>query len=215
MPTYNKEDRRLVFSSEESYVNRCPVCGAEPYYEPYRFDDNTVIYPWLCPKCGSTGGECSDAVFKAQYVDVDSLPPDIRGEYVELKTNCINGPLGVGDLVLSTIDRGGFPCLPGRVMKIHLLGSAKHDTGNESDDIFVDFRGDYSEQRKREIMSAHRNANFKKIRLDEIIMAPDCLININDINERALEAVKAKEEHAIRYAYHVVSERLAEYEKSA
>ena len=214
MPTYNKVDRKLIFSSQESQVNRCPVCGAEPDYEPFQLIDSIIKYPWRCHKCGATGHERSDVEFNAQCVDVDSLPPDIRGEYVELKTNCINGPLGVGDLVLSTAECAGFPCLPGRVTKLHLLGSEKHDTQNESDDVYVDFRGCYKMARKREIVSAFTPSYevppaFEDIRLDNIIMSPGSLLNISDITATSLEAVMEKEENAIRYAYHVVRNLLA------
>jgi disulfide oxidoreductase YuzD len=70
MPEYNKDERKLIYSAEESVLNHCPVCGAEPDYERYEHFDDAIHYPWDCHKCGATGYEYSEIEFKGHYVDV-------------------------------------------------------------------------------------------------------------------------------------------------
>jgi hypothetical protein len=107
--------------------------------------------------------------------------------------------------------------LPGKVIALELLGSEDHTTDNETDDVHVDFTGDYSEKRKGEIVKAYAGSpNYDELRLDDIIMSPGCLINITgSISEEDLELISNDEECAVRFAYRVVRGRLDELEKAA
>jgi hypothetical protein len=87
-----------------------------------------------------------------------------------------------------------------------MLGTESHTTGNQTDDVHIDFTGDYCERRKREIveMDARLRGSavpFDEISLDDVIMAPSQLIGINEIEGPELLWVMESEENALRYAY--------------
>ena len=92
----------------------------------------------------------------------------------------------IGDLVFSE-PSGDYGCLVGKVIGITPLGSPEHDTGNETDDIHVDFFAPYSiaysETRKAEIAQEFtglycRQMKFDELPLDDVIMPPESLISL-------------------------------------
>lgn len=99
-------------------------------------------------------------------------------------TRCLNGILSVGDTVVS-IPCEEFGGLIGIVTKISTVGSEDRDTENETDDVYVDFRNDYSEDRKKEILKEYqelfrdKNKTWDDIGIDMLIMSPDMLLKLN------------------------------------
>ena len=55
-----------------------------------------------------------------------------------IKTRCLNGTIRVGDTVVS-VPIEDYACLIGVVKEIVPVGAENHDTGNETDDIHVNF----------------------------------------------------------------------------
>ena len=97
--------------------------------------------------------------------------------------------LSVKDIVFSKPE-GDYGCLVGRVISIIPLGSPEHDTGNETDDIHVDFFAPYSllysDNRKAEIEREFSSLYGKPVKydelpLDDVIMAPESLVRLNGI----------------------------------
>lgn len=124
-------------------------------------------------------------------------------------TQCINGPLRVGDLVLSTIEDKFVPCLPGVVERIDLLGTPEHETQNETDDVYVNFTGDFSLKRQEDIARHYNEFTgldrpFEEAFNDLLIMGPDCLLNITGVTEDKLTWLRESERNAIVYAYELV-----------
>lgn len=214
MPKYDKVNNKLIFTTEESEASCCPVCGGDPDYDVFVVLDDSVKYPWSCGECGAEGSEYAKLVFDGHQVDFNTVSQDTQLEYTEIKTLCINGTLRVGDLVLSTID-DDLPCLPGVVKAIEQVGTPEHDTENETDDVHVDFTGNYPEQRKREIEKAYAclfgyDRPFEEVSDDDLIMDPASLINITGIDDDMLRWIMESEENAIKYAYRVVREMSAQ-----
>jgi len=112
------------------------------------------------------------------------------------KTNCVNGELEVGDLVLSS-PSDEYGCLVGTVLGINKLGTPEHDaeTDNETDDVHVNFMdADYSVRRISEIDSMLSDLygepkTLYDAPLDDTIMAPDVLIRITGIGREELEKI--------------------------
>jgi hypothetical protein len=138
---------------------------------------------------------------------------DIEGVYdvmsiEESKTQCVNGELKVGDIVLST-PSDDYACLIGRVIEINLVGSPEHDdvTENETDAVHVNFlEFDYSKKRKKEIETMFSQLysqpkTFDDCPIDYAIMSPDCLIRITGIDDRRLSFLLDSECAAARYCY--------------
>ena len=215
MPHYNNEKQELVYTSAESEPFGCPVCGAgQEFGDCEILDSDYVRSRWTCPECGAVGCAYDKLTFDGHRVEIATVSPETQREHAAIKTMCVNGPLRVGDRVLSTDGCSGFPWLPGIVTDIRLLGSDRHDTNNIDDDVYVDFRGCYKLARKQEIVSAFtppygKPPAFEDIRLDNIIMPPGSLLNISGIVATTLEDIMSKEERAIRYAYHVIRHMLA------
>ncbi len=210
MPTYEETTNELFFSKEESAGNICPVCGSGEldYGMAEHFDDG-IVYPWNCGDCGSAGKEYGTVAFDGHNVEVCTMPVEKQAAFLGVRTICINRQIGKDDLVLSAVEDGSFPCLPGRVKDIDMLGTQVHTTGNTTDDVHVDFTGDYSDRRKREIIEADARRRgceipFEEICLDDVIMDPSCLICISGIGEQTLRAVMESEENALRYAVKAV-----------
>ena len=126
-------------------------------------------------------------------------------------TQCINGALRVGDLVISTPDND-YSCLVGRVLQINLLGSSEHaeETDNETDDIHVSFvEFDYSKKRIAEIedMFTELYGNkklFDECCLDDVIMSPNSLIRITETAECQLKYILNSGYHAAIYCYQIL-----------
>jgi len=209
MAEYKEKEQELIFSPEESEAERCPVCAANLDYGCSETHDNLIVYPWSCGKCGAEGKEYGKISFDGHNVDFTTIPVDMQLVYTGAQTLCINGPLKVGDLVLSTVDDGALPCLPGRVTAIDMLGSKDHGTDNETDDVHVDFTGDYGERRKREIVEVYADLYgyerpYEEVGEDDLIMDPASLINITGIEDEKLRWIMESEQNAISYAYQVV-----------
>jgi hypothetical protein len=128
-------------------------------------------------------------------------------------TQCVNGILKVGDLVISAPD-DEYSCLIGRVMQINLPGSSEHDaeTANETDDVHVNFlEFEYSLERKWEIgamLSEYygRNMNFDECPLDDVIMAPGSLIRINHVDEACITHLLQSGFNAACFCYGTLKE---------
>jgi hypothetical protein len=208
MPAYEENGQELTFTAQESTASVCPICNSDLDYGQSETQDDLLIRPWNC-KCGSSGKEYGVVVFDGHNVDFTTMPIDMQIQYTGARSMCINRMLKVGDLVMAAIEDASFPCLPGRVTAIDVFGSMDHDTGNETDDVHIDFTGDYSDRRKREIedvctrLSGYR-IPFEGIALDNVIMPPSNLIGISEIGERELTTIMASEENALRYAFKAV-----------
>lgn len=106
-------------------------------------------------------------------------------------TDCVNGALQPGDLVISTPD-DDYACLVGTVLEINKLGTPEHDTENDTDDVHVNFfDADYSDRRAKEIEAMFSDLygepkEFGDCPLDYAIMPPDCLIRITGIEQESL-----------------------------
>lgn len=123
-------------------------------------------------------------------------------------TKCLNGVLRRGDLVLSTAD-DAYGCLVGRVFNIIPLGAPDRDTDNKTDDVYVDFSGDYSDKRIMEIETAFsglydESKTMDDIALDYVIMDPECLIRITGTDDKTLAWLMESEENAELHAYRVL-----------
>ncbi len=128
------------------------------------------------------------------------------------RTECINGILKAGDIVLSTA-YDDYPCLVGRVKGIDLLGSEGHNTGNETDDVHVDFTGNYSPRRIREIEKTFaalygEKRAFADIPLDDVIMSPASLIRITGISNSPQDWISRSEVCAAQYGCRVLTQQL-------
>ena len=82
----------------------------------------------------------------------------------------------IGDLVSVKSD-GFWPYsgMEGRVISVDRLGTPAHDTGNETDDIHIDFSSyEYSESQKA-AFEQRFNQPFDSIAFDDVIMPPESL----------------------------------------
>jgi hypothetical protein len=111
----------------------------------------------------------------------------------------INGEVRCFDIVVS-IGSCDYPYLVGEVNAVEKLGSEEHESGNLTDDVFVDFQfEEYSDKRKREIETHFARLSgthkpFEELPLDNVIMSPDTLIRIDGSEYyKFLESRKAAE----------------------
>jgi len=101
----------------------------------------------------------------------------------EVSATAINGKLYVGDWVVVHPDEE-YGRLIGQVTAIEKLGTAEHDTDNETDDVHVQFIDyDYSEKDETLIMAGLKKmspdaVSFDEFALDDVIMAPASLISL-------------------------------------
>ena len=118
-------------------------------------------------------------------------------------TTCINGKLRTGDTVLSTLG-DDYSCLVGTVLAINILGTHEHDaeTDNETDDVHVNFIDTmYSRRRMKEIAERFSSLygekkGFWECPIDDVIMAPECLMRITGIDDETLRLLHKSEENA-------------------
>ena len=111
-------------------------------------------------------------------------------------TECINGLLRPGDLVIS-MPGDAYGCLVGEVVQIDMTGTPEHDSGTDfsTDDVHVNFCDvNYSDNRIREIEAAftklyRTKKKFGECPIDEAIMAPESLVRISDIEPDRLQAI--------------------------
>jgi hypothetical protein len=135
-------------------------------------------------------------------------------------TKCVNGTLQAGDIVIAT-PNDEYCCLIGRVTKINLLGTPEQaeETANETDDVHVNFlEFDYSENRIKEIEKDFsklygKKKTFGKCPIDDVILAPDCLICITGIEESILKSLLQSGYNAACYCYNILY-KLTEQTKS-
>ena len=121
-------------------------------------------------------------------------------------TECLNGELKPGDLVIST-PADEYACLVGTVLVINKAGSPEHDaeTDNPGDDVHVNFMdSDYSERRVKEIEAMFSELygepkRFDECAIDDAIMAPDTLIRITGIGRDELSAILYSEANAAAF----------------
>ena len=180
---YNIEEAGFISGDGVSIVitNRTPYRGQilmckpdkKRHIENYR---KLVQFGAVIPKQGN--------------IPFDDVPGD-------RKTFCVNGKLGIGDLVLSTTDNE-YSYLVGNVKFIHHHGSRDHETGNSEDDVYVDFTMyNYTDARIREIVTSFSEycstyATYDELPLDEVIMRPSTLIRITNISEGELEGAHTR-----------------------
>jgi hypothetical protein len=110
----------------------------------------------------------------------------------DIYTDCVNGELRSGDLVISTPD-DMYACLVGRVLEINKLGTPEHEneTDNDTDDVHVDFYSDYSPKRIAEIEALFsglydEKKAYDECPIDDTIMPPESLIRITGIEDEQL-----------------------------
>jgi hypothetical protein len=129
-------------------------------------------------------------------------------------TNCINGELKPGDLVLST-HNDDYALLVGTVLSINKVGTPEHDaeTENETDDVHVNFMdSDYSDRRIAEIENMFSDLysepkEFGDCPIDDTIMAPEALIRITGIDLDVLTEILDSEEGAAAFCRRALAER--------
>jgi hypothetical protein len=194
--TYERPPERRCFCGGAAFTAR-QICrhdvvvdGDNEFHSDIGiYDSETPYGPYVCKKCG------------AEFDELDDLR-HVTGK--ERKTLCVNGELGIGDLVLST---GGDDCayLVGIVKAIHHLGFPDHDTDNSEDDVLVDFTTHgYSGKRIAEIEAMfsklhQESKNFEELSIDGVVMGPSMLIRITGIDETTLDMIVSSESEAIAY----------------
>lgn len=128
--------------------------------------------------------------------------------------NTINNKFEIGDLVFS-IPQDEYGCLVGKVIEITKLGSPEHDTENMTDDIHVDFFTPYhllySDNRKNEIAKEFSELygepkKYDELPLDDVIMSPESLVNLNGIDNWTMEKIMSSREQAESYYENYLSE---------
>jgi hypothetical protein len=117
-----------------------------------------------------------------------------------------------GDLVLSA-PNNMYRYLIGTILSIYPVGSPEYDedSGNETDEIHVDFRrADYSPQRIAEIEAMFTSLNgkytqYSEIPLDDIMMAPGQLMRITGVDDTFLRYLLSRENNVARFCALVLS----------
>lgn len=121
-----------------------------------------------------------------------------------IETECINGAIGTGDLVLSSPD-DEYACLVGAVIEIQKAGTPEHETENLGDDVHVNFSfADYSAQRKKEIGKMfsdlyEQKMTFADCPIDDVIMPPEALVRITEIDRDMLAGLLNSEKQATEF----------------
>ncbi len=127
----------------------------------------------------------------------------------ENSVTCLNGKLDIGDLVLS-VPGEAYSCLIGSVLSINLLGSSEHTTGNETDDVHVNFMiMEYSQPRMRGIADMcsrlyPEKKEFDECSIDYLIMAPEMLIRITGLDEDIIRKLLSSQEYAELFCHDVL-----------
>jgi hypothetical protein len=98
----------------------------------------------------------------------------------------INGEIRPGDWVIAA-PNNDYGSLVGQVTAIDKIGTPDHGTDNSGDDIHVNFTArEYSKQMQSDILAHFDNQgstviHFDDLPLDDVLMAPDMLINITGL----------------------------------
>lgn len=142
-----------------------------------------------------------------------SIPPKTRGQnckeaaMADNVTNCLNGEISVGDLVISS-PNDDYALMVGTVIAIEKAGAPEHGTDNPGDDIHVNFTlAEYSPARLVEIdlMLGDLYGRpttpgiWPPIDVNDAIMAPDMLYRITGIGQEDLAAILDSGENAAAY----------------
>lgn len=144
------------------------------------------------------------------WADIDDVY-DTAPKSAEITTQCINGTLRVGDMVLS-IPTAEYACLIGRVMEINPVNTPEHDTDNKTDDVHVNFAEDYSAKRIREIEEMFTDLydepkDFDDCPIDDTIMAPEWLIRITGISHDLKNTLLDSGYNASCYCYQALEQQ--------
>jgi len=131
----------------------------------------------------------------------------------EVTTQCLNGTLKVGDLVMNTV-LDDYPTMFGRVLAIHPYGSeeAMDEADNETDNVHVEFNiDDLSESYIAEICEAFSDLydeekTLEDIAIDDVIEAPDTLLCINNISDMQRARLLISQSAAESVAFEIISE---------
>ena len=133
------------------------------------------------------------------------------------QTFCLNGKLKIGDLVLS-VSSSDYPCMVGTVIQICPKGTPEHDSGNSTDDVFVNFEEAYSAQRIKKLEKHFAKLYgiaklFSEIPMDSVIMCPDELLRITGIEDEIYKKILCFESDAQKFAsnlleYHQRAEKV-------
>jgi hypothetical protein len=124
----------------------------------------------------------------------------------------INGEIRRYDWVIS-VPSDEYGGLVGMVSEIRPLDSPDHDTDNETDDVYINFTAmDYSDKRKDEIAEQisqlySESRPFDELMLDEVIMSPDSLIRITDIELSVLDSLLDSQEAAESFCNQILAGR--------
>ena len=134
-------------------------------------------------------------------------------------TVCINGIIKRDDYVLSTID-SEYPCLVGLVTKIIPVWSPDHDIESAQDDVVVDFRQDYSDDRVKQIEEAFSALTGEPMAihgcgLEQLVLSPDCLVRISGADMGLIPSFLEDEKYAIAFAYRAIRLQLQIQEKTS
>jgi len=126
------------------------------------------------------------------------------------QTICLNGKLEVGDLVLS-ISSGDYPCMVGTVIQICQKGTPEHDSGNSTDDVFVNFEEAYSAQRIEKLEEHFSKLYgiekvFSEIPIDSVIMCPDELLRITGVKDDVYKKILCFESDAQRLSFNLLAD---------
>jgi len=123
----------------------------------------------------------------------------------------INGKISKYDWVI-TVPSEEYGCLVGMIFQIDPFGSPDHETKNETDDIHVNFmNAGYSDKRKNEIAEQiselyGENKPFDELPLDDVIMYPDGLIRITDIESCVFKKLLESYENAEAFCNQILDQ---------
>ncbi|GHU58570.1 hypothetical protein FACS1894133_3570 [Clostridia bacterium] len=131
----------------------------------------------------------------------DKETAQVKAKEKTPSAQAINGEIACYDVVISTGD-SDYPFLVGEVNAVDKFGSEEHNSGNLTDDVFVDFQSEeYSANRIKEIEEHFsklygESKRFADIPLDNVIMSPEWLIRVK---ESDIQALLESRENAEKY----------------
>jgi len=136
-------------------------------------------------------------VIARQFINiwvVETEKPPKKGDRMTVQTEttqCINGTLQPGDIVISNADTE-YAYLVGVVSNICKLGSSDHYNYYGTDDVHVNFLSqNYSNERINEIAQCFSRAyrsevTFNELSLDNVAMPPDSLLRITGMEPQEI-----------------------------
>jgi hypothetical protein len=200
-------------------------------------DTNTADFEQMCNVIDSyikreSGYKVEHFIDDPEWHDLaDREEPDEGGDYSleeriaadisaksEPTAQAINGAVNYGDWVIVRPDEH-YGCLVGQVTGIDKLDSEEHDTGNETDDVHVNFVAlEYSESAKADLLEAldgiYPDArSFDDIPLDDVIMAPESLISLTGLDFERVDKLAASYKAAREFGNKVLAENFGGMEQ--